>query len=54
LDILEENREKLEVVGYSFHIDTRDLEVRKAAFWESFEYIKLLKKSGFSPGIVDI
>ena len=52
--MLEKYRDIFEVLGYAFHIDKRDLEIRKTVFWEAFEYFKLLKKSGFSPRIINI
>jgi len=43
--MLELTRETLDILGYSFHIDKRDIDLRKAIFWESLEYRKLLRKS---------
>ncbi|MDD2745660.1 MAG: alanine racemase [Candidatus Gracilibacteria bacterium] len=54
IDMLANHRDVLEVLGYSFHIDKRDVGIRKSVFWEAFEYFKLLKQSGFSPKIINI
>lgn len=54
IKILSESREYIEVLGYSFHIDTRWLQVRQSIFWESLEYYRLLIKWGWRPRIIDI
>lgn len=43
VSLLASHREKFNVLGYSFHIDKRDIELRKSIFWESLEYLKLLR-----------
>lgn len=48
------HKEKFEVLGYSFHIDKRDIALRKSIFWESFTYYKLLRSAGFNPKIINI
>ena len=40
LNILDTFRDRLHVLGYSFHIDVRDVEMRKSVFWESLEYYR--------------
>lgn len=54
IHMLELTRETLDILGYSFHIDKRDVDLRKAIFWESLEYRKLLRKSWFSVRIINI
>jgi len=52
--LLWENSQKFEILGYSFHIDRRDLETRKSVFWESLEYLKILRAHGVSTKIINI
>ncbi len=54
IEKLSEGREYLEVLGYSFHIDTRWLQVRQDVFWESLEYYRLLVEGWWYPRIIDI
>ncbi|MBP9779188.1 hypothetical protein KBD33_01025 [Candidatus Gracilibacteria bacterium] len=51
---LDLHKEKFEVLGYSFHIDKRDIELRKSIFWESLTYFKLLRNAGFKPNIINV
>ena len=52
--ILRENKTKFDILGYSFHIDRRDLETRKSIFWEWLEYLKILRAHGISAKIINI
>ncbi|MBB1554013.1 alanine racemase [Candidatus Gracilibacteria bacterium] len=54
INILEKNRENLEVLGYHFHIDIPDVNTRIDVFWESIEFYKKLLTIGFAPKIIDI
>ncbi len=54
LNILDTFRDRLHVLGYSFHIDVRDVEMRKSVFWESLEYYRWLTKNSFAPSIINI
>ncbi len=54
IEMLSMNREYLEVLGYSFHIDTRGIKTRQDVFWESLDYYRLLLKWWWHPHIIDI
>ena len=54
INIIEKNRENLDVLGYHFHIDTLDVNARIDIFWESIEFYKKLLAIGFAPKIIDI
>lgn len=53
ISLLVNHREKFNVLGYSFHIDKRDVELRKSIFWESLTYLKLLRNWWFRPNIIN-
>lgn len=54
INIIEKNRENLDVLGYHFHIDIPDVNTRIEVFWESIEFYKKLLAIGFAPKIIDI
>ena len=54
INIIEKNRENLDVLGYHFHIDIPDVNTRIEVFWESIEFYKRLLAIGFAPKIIDI
>lgn len=54
IEKLSEGREYLEVLGYSFHIDTRGVWTRQDVFWESLIYYRLLLEWGWSPGVINM
>jgi orn/DAP/arg decarboxylase 2 len=54
INIIEKNRENLDVLGYHFHIDIPDVNTRIEVFWESIEFHKKLLAIGFAPKIIDI
>ena len=54
INIIEKNRENLDVLGYHFHIDIPDVNTRIEVFWESIEFYKKLLALGFAPKIIDI
>ena len=54
IEKLSEGREYLEVLGYSFHIDTRGVRTRQDVFWESLIYYRLLLEWGWSPRVINI
>lgn len=54
IQIIKQNKEFLEVLGYHFHIDIPDVNTRIEVFWESIEFYKKLLAIGFAPKIIDI
>jgi diaminopimelate decarboxylase len=42
IELLSANRDIFDVLGYSFHIDSRGIDIRQSVFWESIEYYSLL------------
>ena len=53
VDLLEKYKNYFDVLWYSFHIDKKDIELRKNIFWESITYYKLLKQHWFYPKIIN-
>ena len=54
VEFLNSHKDKFDILGYSFHIDKRDIELRKSIFWESLTYYKSLRSAWFTPKIINI
>lgn len=54
VSIIQWSPHKFDILGYSFHIDRRDIETRKSVFWESLWYIKLLQSHGIRTKVINI
>jgi diaminopimelate decarboxylase len=54
IHILQKHQNIVDILGYSFHIDSRGIETRQSVFWESIEYYSLLIEGWWNPRIIDI
>ncbi len=54
VEFINSHKDKFDILGYSFHIDKRDIDLRKSIFWESLAYYKLLRGARFTPKIINI
>lgn len=53
IDIIQNHKNSLEVLGFHFHIDIPDVPTRIAIFWEAIEFYKMLLKIGITTKIIN-